>query len=101
MVANFVAGGAAINVLARLAGAELLLVDAGVSPDPGPNPRIRRERLAAGTRSLLREPAMPREHAERIVEAGAALWSWRGKPGAAGRGGMGGNLTVQPPRAAA
>jgi nicotinate-nucleotide--dimethylbenzimidazole phosphoribosyltransferase len=73
MVANFVAGGAAINVLARLAGAELLLVDAGVSPDPGPNPRIRRERLAPGTRSFLQEPAMPREHAERIVEAGAAL----------------------------
>jgi nicotinate-nucleotide--dimethylbenzimidazole phosphoribosyltransferase len=73
MVANFVAGGAAINVLARTAGAELLLVDAGVAPDPGPHPRIRRERLSAGTRNFLREPAMPREHATRIVEAGCAL----------------------------
>ena len=31
MVANFVAGGAAINVLAREAGAELVVVDAGVA----------------------------------------------------------------------
>ncbi len=73
MVANFAAGGAAINVLARVVGGELLLVDAGVSPDPGPLPGVRRERLAAGTRSFLREPAMPRAHAERILEAGAAL----------------------------
>jgi nicotinate-nucleotide--dimethylbenzimidazole phosphoribosyltransferase len=73
MVATFVARGAAINVLARVVGAELVLVDAGVAPDPGPDPRIRRERLAAGTRNLVREPAMPREHARRIVEAGAAL----------------------------
>ncbi len=73
MVANFAGGGAAINVLARLAGAELVLVDAGVAPEPPAHPRIRRERLAAGTRNFLREPAMPREHAERIVEAGAAL----------------------------
>jgi nicotinate-nucleotide--dimethylbenzimidazole phosphoribosyltransferase len=73
MVANFVAGGAAINVLARLAGAELVLVDAGVEPDPGPHPKLRRVRLAPGTCNFLREAAMPREHARRIVEAGAAL----------------------------
>jgi nicotinate-nucleotide--dimethylbenzimidazole phosphoribosyltransferase len=73
MVANFVAGGAAINVLARAAGAELILVDAGVAPDPGPHAKVRRARLASGTRSFLREPAMPREHATRIVEAGIAL----------------------------
>jgi nicotinate-nucleotide--dimethylbenzimidazole phosphoribosyltransferase len=73
MVANFVAGGAAINVLSRVAGAELVLVDAGVAPDPGRHPRVRRARLSAGTRNFLREPAMPRDHATRIVEAGVAL----------------------------
>lgn len=73
MVANFVGGGAAINVLARIAGAELVLVDAGVSPEPSPHPRIRRERLGAGTRNFLREPSMPRAHATQILEAGAAL----------------------------
>jgi nicotinate-nucleotide--dimethylbenzimidazole phosphoribosyltransferase len=73
MVANFIAGGAAINVLARLAGAELVLVDAGVSPEPAPHPRIRCERLSAGTRNFLLAPAMPRPHATRIVEAGASL----------------------------
>lgn len=73
MVANFIGGGAAINVLARIAGAELVLVDAGVAPEPAPHPRIRCERLCAGTRNFLRAPAMPRPHATRIVEAGASL----------------------------
>jgi nicotinate-nucleotide--dimethylbenzimidazole phosphoribosyltransferase len=73
MVANFTTGGAAINVLARLVGADLVLVDAGVAPDPGPHPKVRRARLAPGTCNFLREPAMPREHATGIVEAGAAL----------------------------
>ena len=46
MVANFVRGGAAINVLADAAGAELVVVDVGVSgtdrrrPRPGRGPRV-------------------------------------------------------------
>ncbi len=43
MVANFVAGGAAINQLARHAGARLVLVDIGVG-SPLPVDRRRRER---------------------------------------------------------
>src|SRR5689334_206546 len=45
MVANFLAGGAAINVLARAAGADLLIIDAGVLTEPPPHPRLRAERL--------------------------------------------------------
>src|SRR5437763_9237667 len=60
MVANFVAGGAAINVLAREAAAELVVVDAGVAV-PCAFPQVRAQRLGPGTASIARGPAMPRE----------------------------------------
>ena len=59
MVANFLAGGAAINVLARQAGASVTVVDVGVDADldrtlPGSWPaKVRR-----GTANLAVEPAM-------------------------------------------
>src|SRR5271156_6273266 len=40
MVKNFLAGGAAINVLARLQGMELWIVDAGVDADCAEHPRL-------------------------------------------------------------
>jgi nicotinate-nucleotide--dimethylbenzimidazole phosphoribosyltransferase len=70
MVANFVAGGAAINVLAREAGARLVVVDAGVAT---PCDGVRALRLGAGTASIARGPAMPRAMAASAVEHGAAL----------------------------
>lgn len=73
MVANFMAGGAAINVLARHIGARLVLVDAGVDPEPPDDPLLRRARLAAGSANFLYGPAMPREHARSIIEAGIAV----------------------------
>src|SRR5213595_828762 len=60
MVANFAAGGAAVNVLAREAAAELVVVDAGVAV-PCAFPQVRSQRLGAGTASIARGPAMPRE----------------------------------------
>ena len=73
MVQNILAGGAAINALADAAGARLVVVDAGVDPEPEPHPELRNARLAPGTRSFYREPAMPEEHARSIVEAGIEL----------------------------
>ena len=67
MVANFCAGGAAINVLARQVGAEVVVVDVGVATDLGDLPGLRRRRVRAGTADLTAGPAMTRE------EAGAAL----------------------------
>src|SRR4051794_29203911 len=55
MVANFVAGGAAVNVLAREAGARLVVVDAGVVAACGPE--VPSLRLGAGTGSIVRGPA--------------------------------------------
>ncbi len=73
MVANFLSGGAAINVLARQMGARLIVVDAGVDPEPPAGTVLRRARLAPGSANFLHGPAMPREHAVAIVEAGIAL----------------------------
>ncbi|WP_026369364.1 nicotinate-nucleotide--dimethylbenzimidazole phosphoribosyltransferase [Kallotenue papyrolyticum] len=73
MVANFLTGGAAINVLADLVGARLVVVDAGVDPAPPEHPRLRRLRIANGTNNFRHTPAMTREQAQAIVEAGIAL----------------------------
>ena len=55
MVANFLAGGAAINALAAAAGADVVVVDAGVATrDPGRAGRSRR-----GGRSSRGAPARP------------------------------------------
>ena len=64
MVANFAAGGAAINVLAREAGARLVVVDAGVA-EPCVHPEVRSLRLGPGTANIAAGPAMTREQAAR------------------------------------
>ena len=72
MLATFAAGGAAVCVLAREAGAELVVVDAGVV-EPLGDPRVRDLRLGPGTADFTSEPAMPREVAEAALEAGIRL----------------------------
>jgi nicotinate-nucleotide--dimethylbenzimidazole phosphoribosyltransferase len=72
MLANFASGGAAISVLARAAGAELVVVDAGVV-EPYPNPAIRDLRLGPGTANAARGPAMTKDVAAEAIERGRAL----------------------------
>jgi nicotinate-nucleotide--dimethylbenzimidazole phosphoribosyltransferase len=72
MVANFVRGGAAINVLARHAGAEVIVADMGVK-QPVDLPGVRAVRLGAGTGNIAREPAMTRAQAVAGLEAGIAI----------------------------
>jgi nicotinate-nucleotide--dimethylbenzimidazole phosphoribosyltransferase len=73
MVANFARGGAAINALARQAGARVVVVDMGVAaPVPG-LAGVRDARIGPGTRNLARGPAMSRAEAVRAVEAGIAV----------------------------
>ncbi len=74
MVANFLAGGAAVNVLAAHAGARIRVVDAGVAAETPLDPRLVRLRLAPGTADFTREPAMSRAIAERAVAEGIALF---------------------------
>jgi nicotinate-nucleotide--dimethylbenzimidazole phosphoribosyltransferase len=97
MVENFVAGGAAINVLARQAGARVVIADFGVAgplqmapavhidlgglggrPEPpnssekGPEPP-NFKRIGPGTANMAIGPAMSQAQAIAAIEAGAVL----------------------------
>jgi nicotinate-nucleotide--dimethylbenzimidazole phosphoribosyltransferase len=71
MVANFARGGAAINVLARRAGARLTVVDVGVAGDPVRGEGVVGARIRPGTNDLSAAPAMTREDVERALAVGA------------------------------
>ncbi len=58
MVANFLQGGAAISVLAKLHGIDLWIVDAGVAATCNPHPRLIEAKVRNGTRNFIEEPAM-------------------------------------------
>jgi nicotinate-nucleotide--dimethylbenzimidazole phosphoribosyltransferase len=72
MLAAFVGGGSAVSVLAREAGASLLVVDAGVA-EPLAAPGIRQLRVGPGTANAAAGPAMRRDEALAAVAAGIAL----------------------------
>ena len=72
MVGNFLAGGAAINVLARHVGASIVVLDAGVAADLPDDPAMRAVKIGRGTANMAIGPAMSREDAIRCIEAGIA-----------------------------
>ncbi|HVA47087.1 MAG TPA: nicotinate-nucleotide--dimethylbenzimidazole phosphoribosyltransferase [Pirellulales bacterium] len=74
MVANFLSGGAAINVLARQAGASLVVADIGVATDIPSHPQLIAHKIGRGTGNMVREPAMTREQAERSIDAGRTVF---------------------------
>jgi nicotinate-nucleotide--dimethylbenzimidazole phosphoribosyltransferase len=88
MVENFLAGGAAINVLARQAGAQLIVADAGVAHDFGPreglldakvpagDPKVAQSTHSAGaggTANYLEGPAMSAAQCAQAMANGAAV----------------------------
>ncbi|TDV34651.1 nicotinate-nucleotide-dimethylbenzimidazole phosphoribosyltransferase [Paraburkholderia caballeronis] len=72
MVANFVAGGAAINAFSGVAGLTLEIVDAGVATPLPASPTLIDAHIGRGTRNFAREPAMSRDEAIAALAAGAA-----------------------------
>jgi nicotinate-nucleotide--dimethylbenzimidazole phosphoribosyltransferase len=72
MLANFASGGAAISVLARTVGAELVVVDAGVL-EPYEHVNVRNLRLGAGTANAVAGMAMTRQQAAEAVSRGETL----------------------------
>jgi nicotinate-nucleotide--dimethylbenzimidazole phosphoribosyltransferase len=70
MVANFLAGGAAVNALATVAGAGVTVVDIGVASDVAPAAGVGGRRVARGTRNMAREPAMTADEAAAAIVVG-------------------------------
>jgi nicotinate-nucleotide--dimethylbenzimidazole phosphoribosyltransferase len=96
MVRNMAAGGAAVNVLARHAGAEVVIVDFGVADPLEAVPGLVRRKVVPGTRNLRHEPALTLAQTEQAVLAGAELVREAVRRGAGliGTGDMGiGNTT--------
>lgn len=75
MVANFVAGGAAINVLAGVAGARVVVVDMGVASDLAGSARekVLSCKVDYGTRNMVQGPAMTRPQAVQSLETGIEI----------------------------
>jgi len=85
MVANFIAGGAAINVIAGVVGARVVVVDVGVAnaipgvdaldtdaPDR-PVGRFVSANVRRGTGNLAVEPAMTADEASRAIDVGLSV----------------------------
>ncbi len=91
MVFNFLNGGAGINVLARHAGAEVVVIDIGVDYDfnPQSTPLSKSgdegdlkgemgglfisKKVVMGTKNIRKQPAMTRQEAEQCIGAGIEL----------------------------
>lgn len=70
MALNMAAGGAAVNVLARQFGAEVVVTDVGIAGELPTECGVRRRRIASGTQDLSQGPAMTREQALAALEIG-------------------------------
>ncbi len=72
MVHNFLNGGAAINVLAGLFDADVIVLDVGVQSDLPASQHLLDAKVRPATANFLREPAMTRAEAVASIEAGIA-----------------------------
>lgn len=98
MVRNFLAGGAAVNAMCRSAGADLLVVDAGVCGPPfADHPLLVNARVAQGTANMVNGPAMSLEECAMAMRLGVSVADKSDKEGfrVLGMGEMGiGNTTA-------
>jgi nicotinate-nucleotide--dimethylbenzimidazole phosphoribosyltransferase len=79
MVENFLAGGAAVSVLARQHGIGLTVVDCGVAHDFAPRDGLVIAKVAPGTADALEGPAMSAAQCAQAIANGQAVV--RGLPG--------------------
>lgn len=73
MVYNFLAGGAAINVICRHHGIDIGVVDMGVNADFEDHPVLLQKKVRKGTRSFAVQNAMTADEAALALENGAAV----------------------------
>ncbi len=81
MLKNFLMGGAAINVLARRAGADVEVIDIGVGTDPGDEAGLVAANVKRGTDNMAEGPAMSLEEANQAIEVGIARAEQAAKDG--------------------
>lgn len=74
MVMNFVAGGAAINAIAKAASCRVVVADVGVASELPLGAPIHSRKIALGTQNLARGPAMTLAQAEDCVAAGIEIF---------------------------
>ncbi|MFD0959591.1 nicotinate-nucleotide--dimethylbenzimidazole phosphoribosyltransferase [Paenibacillus chungangensis] len=80
MVHNFLAGGAAVNVLARQAGAEVVCVDVGVAAELE-HPMLLSRKVMMGTHNMAKGAAMNREQALQAILTGIEVVSSQAEQG--------------------
>jgi nicotinate-nucleotide--dimethylbenzimidazole phosphoribosyltransferase len=73
MLRNILDGGAAISVLSRMQGMDMLVVDAGCLGEAMEHPRLVNLRLGRGTANLAAQPAMSVSDCEQALLCGADL----------------------------
>ena len=73
MVQNFLAGGAAINVLARRVGARVIVADMGVAADIPNHSNLISRKIGRGTQNMALGPAMSLEEALIAITAGIKI----------------------------
>ena len=73
MVKNFLAGGAAINALARQAGSKVKVIDIGMMEDFGNLPGLLKHNIKRGADNIARGPAMSVTEAVRAISVGIQL----------------------------
>jgi len=73
MVENFLAGGAAINVLARQSGCALQVIDAGVNHDFGARATLLDRKVGPGTANFAKQAAMSADECARAIEHGRSI----------------------------
>ena len=97
MVANFLRGGAGINIVARQVGARVIVVDMGVATEIGRHANLISRKVGSGTQNMACGPAMTAEQASKAVETGIELMAKEADRGLdiVGTGDMGiGNTTA-------
>ncbi len=73
MVLNFLKGGAAINALAKVAGAEVQVVDVGVAADLPKSKKLVSAKIAKGTKNFKIESAMTPSECKKALDLGLKL----------------------------